>query len=102
MITEQDREAIDEILDCFDFHKVEQVVKHLEWKWHSCGGVPERWDLRRSARNSLEMVVTVLNTSTTEYETGTGGFIAEGRLYPGDTKKYLKLSFVVADWDNYD
>lgn len=102
MITEQDREAIDEILDCFDFYKVEQVMKHLEWKWHSCGGVPERWDLRKSARESLEQVATNLNTKASEYYIGTGGFFAEGKLYPGDTKKYLKLSFVVSEWDNYD
>ena len=101
-MTDEDQKTVDEILDCFDFEKVHKVMRFLNWTWGFNHESPEIYELRKKARYLIKIVVSNLNTNTPEYETGTGGFSVSGRLYPGDTKKYIKLSFNIAEWDNYD
>lgn len=96
---------IDEILDCFDFERVKKVMDHLNWEWVlSDSGVPEIYELRKRARELLQTVVVGVQKKESEgsYFTATGGFYAEARVYPDDSKIYLRLSFQVTDWDNWE
>jgi hypothetical protein len=62
------QKQIDEIMDFFDFHKVQKMMEAVEWTWHD-EGVPDEPDLRQTARKLLQQLVEQ-NLS----EIGTGGF----------------------------
>ena len=62
---------IDEILDEFDFERVHQTMKALNWTWHDTDGVPTIGDLRRQARTLLQELL-----KHNYYCTGTGGLFA--------------------------
>ena len=92
-------ETIDYILDNFDFEKVKKVMDVLEWKyWDSPYSTVTIAELRQLARKLLTEVYNEPALDRTIL--GSGGFEAERRMYPGDTKKYLHLKFVVAEWYN--
>jgi len=50
------KEAIDSILDNFDFERVHKAMTALDWEWASTDGVPEIPDLRQKARELLKDV----------------------------------------------
>lgn len=89
MLTEEQQEVIDEIMDNFDFERVHKTMVALKWGWWNIG-VPELSDIKKSARRLLKTSIEE-NTCV-----GTGGFLVEKE---GD---YISLKFVVAEWDNYD
>lgn len=97
MITTEDRENIDDILDHFNFDKVHKAMQALDWKWVAEDGfaIPEVYQLRKEARRLMEMVSDNLAKGNDEYYVGTGGFVAKGRRFPGDPKKYLTLYFYI-------
>jgi hypothetical protein len=82
-------EAIEDLMDCFDFHKVRQAMKALDWRWASLGDVPAISELRKEARRLLR---TAAEYPRDYYFVATGGFVA--RKEHG----ILSLSFEVADW----
>lgn len=82
------QEMQDEIMDNFDFEKVHTVMTALDWRWCSTNGVPEKSDLRRSARKMLRDCVE-LNRG------GTGGF----KVSIDRENGILTLLFVVEEWD---
>ena len=85
------QEKIDEIMDCFDFDKVQKCMEALNWRWASCDGVPEQFELRQKARSILKDCVEIGHG-------GTGGFVPSIDKEAG----CLSLSFVVAEWDAYE
>ena len=89
----QDR--IDEIMDNFDFAKVEQAMKAVNWTWASTDGVPEQYELRREARRLLKDVASKnVRESDMRYAVATGGFKAT-KYFDGE----LQLDFILASWD---
>lgn len=100
---DQVRDEIDSILDCFDFAKVSEVMTALDWTWWDTDGVPEIWDLRKMARERLKSAVKgLISSGEKRYYSACGGFFAEAEIEEGNPKIYMKLSFVVSDWDNYE
>ena len=93
--------SIETILDEFDFYKVERAMQALHWKWAGSCGVPSIGEMRQQARRLLSMVRDTPDKSA-NYSAATGGFKATCRLYPGDSKVYLSLEFIVASWDNHE
>ena len=95
------QEDIDYILDNFDFEKVKKVMDALEWKyWDSEEDTVSIYELRRMARSLMK---DVYNASDSYHcFLGSGGFEVERWMYPGDTKKYFRLKFVVTEWNNAD
>lgn len=109
-----------DILDNFDFGKVHDTMYHLDWRWYDedngnpfqsddaemkVGMVPPNESrLRRVARELLVSAAKGALDNETEYTSSTGGFRAEAHYDPELGKKdlYLRLSFVVTDWDNYE
>lgn len=92
---------IEDILDHFDFEKVKKAMDALEWKYgDSEDKVVSIYELRKMARYLLN---SANNKNPSEYWfTGCGGFEVERWMYPGDTKKYFSLKFVVSEWSNAD
>ncbi len=92
---------IENILDEFDFHRVQQAMKALDWKYHDTEeDVTSIGELRRMARSMLMSAYSAVDSP--EMTMGCGGFEATRYMYVGDPKKYLALKFVVTEWNNYD
>lgn len=100
MITDEDKDAIQEIMDWFNFHRVHETVCALNWTWAGTG-IPSPAKMRQEARRLLEEVAHTLNETTyKEYEISTGGFTAYGRISDDQpTKKYFRLVFQVEQWE---
>ena len=96
-------EYVNEILDNFDFKKVRKTMKKLDWTWVNINTnepyYPTTDQLRSEAKRLLNDTVIALQQMN-DYTIGTGGLEVRGSRF-GD-KLYLKLSFVVEAWDNYD
>jgi hypothetical protein len=94
-------ETIENILDEFDFQRVQKAMKALDWRWYGTEDVfPSLGELRRKARELLEEVYN--KEPSPFFMTGTGGFEATRTMETGDLNKYLSLKFVVSEWNNYE
>ena len=94
-----ENEIIEDILDEFDFAKVQEVMIALDWTWFESGvspaEVPTLGKLRKKARMLLKDCI-----KHDEYSTATGGLWASKRTFDGQS--YYRLQFVVSSWDNYE
>ena len=93
-------EIIDDIMDNFDFERVNRAMLLLDWKWveHETGAfeVPHISLLRKRARGLLK---EAMESKQSFYMIATGGFQADKTTE--ENKVYLSLSFVLTSWDNY-
>jgi hypothetical protein len=48
---------VDEIMDSFDFRKVESVMQHLNWKWKDSNTPPDEYEIRQNARSLMRMAI---------------------------------------------
>jgi len=88
-MTEKQQNAIDEIMDWFDFEKVAKVMSVLEWKWVTAEeGVPSVGEIRQCARKLLKQGIEQKTTIAT------GGLRA---TYFHD--EYVKLEFIIEEMD---
>ena len=85
-------DLIEEIMNGFNFHNVETVMKAMNWYWARSKGVPDIVTLRNEARRLLEEVSGRLDTNK-DYQISTGGFEVTGDVVEGH--KHLALKFVV-------
>lgn len=91
---------IKEIMGSFDFEKVHEVMKFLNWKWASLSneGIPTVDQLRDEARKLLKEAWDKKSTIST------GGFTARYHSEEDDGSEYgaietLDLSFNIDQWD---
>ena len=91
-MTEQQQEAIDYIMDSFDFNRVHKVMEFLEWQWAD-EGVPDEFSIKREARRCLRYAIE--NKS----DISTGGLTV--KYYPADEDgpEWIKLAFELESWD---
>jgi len=91
-MTEQQREAIDYIMDSFDFDKVQTVMEFLKWEWRD-EGVPDRYSIKKEVRRLLRDAIE--NKS----DIAIGGFIV--KYYPpnNDGGEWIELAFELESWD---
>ena len=94
MLTEREQEAIDNIMDYFEFDKVLKTMIALDWKWvkedHKSIDdleIPSIERIRKTARKALIRAIEIKDY------TSSGGFEAEYK----DGELFLK--FVVEQWD---
>ena len=93
-MTQKQQDALDNIMDNFDFDQVHKVMVFLNWKWANSNGslgVPEKYELRGEARRLLKMAIEEKTTVST------GGFLAE---YIEEDGGWMDLKFVVSEWDD--
>jgi len=82
-------DAIEEIMDNFDFEKVHKVMTYLNWEWHH-EGVPEISKLKRTAREDLK------RTYKEEIPWCESGGL---RVEVDREGKTMRLMFVLEYWD---
>lgn len=81
------KQQIDYIMDTFDFKRVHDVMKLLNWKWVSSeNGVPSEYELRKKARMLMEQ------SANERSGIGTGGFYAEYKEGIEDDKPWLNIN----------
>ena len=91
-MTQKQQDAIDGIMDYFNFEKVLKVMELLEWEWKAAEeGIPTVPELRQQARRLLKMS---LEEKT---NTSTGGFhvMYESSEYGSE---FIQLMFAVEEW----
>lgn len=88
-MTQKETDAINDVMDEFDFHKVQKIMETLDWKWalEDALRVPTESEVRKFARRLLEDAIKRNSTMAS------GGFKAKY------IKKYneLSLKFVVEE-----
>ncbi len=82
------KEILDEVLDEFDFEKVQRAMTALDWRWGVQPEPPSIGELRRKARELLNQVVEGRHASVS-----TGGFTAYMQ------NGVLGLRFEVSSWE---
>lgn len=95
-------DTIDDIMDNFDFDKVHKTMTLLGWCWSGTingggYGVPEKRTIRKLARSLMK---EAMESKDLSFTIGTGGFEVVKKTE--EDKVYLSLSFVVANWNNYE
>ena len=94
---------IDDILYCFNFEKVKKVMDFLNWEWVGSDGVPEIYELRKHSRKLMNRAVTeCIKSKQQDYFTECGGFRVECNKYEDDPKVYIRLSFNLESWENWN
>lgn len=80
---------MDEIMDSFDFDKVNKMMCAVDWKWASSEeGIPDQYELRKEARRLMKQAII-------GEDSGTGGFrawVTDGKDNDGPWTR-LHLSF---------
>jgi len=93
-------ESVEDILDSFDFQKVQKAMTALAWHWSASKGVPSITELNSRSRELLEDVYRYQDSPCITI--GCGGFEATRIMEVGDLKKYLSLKFIVEEGDNHE
>ena len=87
---------VDEIMDSFDFKKVENVMNHLNWTWNDSKIPPDEYEIRKNARELMKQSI----------KTGdgicSGGWQVSINSGEQDGKKWARidLAFAVEDTIN--
>ena len=101
MNREKEIELVNEVLDKFDFHEVQQVMEHMNWTWYNAEDVvPSEYELRTEARRLCEEVLVYFERDGTTTSISTGGLKATSMFYiehglPDEIA--LRLEFVLTD-----
>ena len=100
-MTETLQALIDEVIDSFDFERVQKVMEFVEWKWIDPDGnltVPSVPRLKGSARRSLKLAYDAWNKHGYDYSVaGTGGFEAQCWGYGEGESSLFILRFVLEE-----
>jgi hypothetical protein len=89
------KEQIKEILEEFDFNKVENVMTFLDWKWDN--KIPTTGTIVVQAFNLLEEVYEKCEKYKQEITINSGGFNATAYYFHKD-KIRLSLKFTITSW----
>jgi hypothetical protein len=97
---------VDDILNEFDFEKVHDTMVALDWKWASTHpSVPSIRDLKDTARQLLIKVYQLrkddYNNTHPEVpvQVATGGFRAIALCNEDGVVDFLKLEFIITEWE---
>jgi len=91
-MTQKQQDAIDGIMDYFNFEKVLKVMELLEWEWQDAEeGIPTLPELRQQARRLLKMAFQE------KTNTSTGGFHVRYES-DADGGEFIQLMFAVEEW----
>jgi hypothetical protein len=101
---ERHQKMMFDIINNFDFQKVHDVMKYLDWTWYS-KGIPTVDDIRFSARERIESVIKncLLDANPNEeYFVSSGGLKATAIKDDYGQITFLQLEFVIVRWDLND
>lgn len=100
------KKLIKDIIKNFDFEKVEIVMDALNWRWATSSekGIPNRKELIDTAKYCLKSAYKQAKEHAREdlpYHSGTGGFNATAACNKYGKVDFLKLEFVVSEWEAF-
>ena len=93
-----------DIINNFDFQKVHDVMKHLNWTWYS-KGIPTVDNIIFGAREKIESVIKVCLLEAKpdeEYFVSSGGLKATAIKNEYGQITFLQLEFVLTSWEIND
>ena len=86
---------IDEVMDEFEFGKVQKVMEALDWRWVGTDeGVPREGELRKKLRELMSYTYNQGRDFQKDWFVSTGGFRVE-YYYGGD---FFEVGFYVTKW----
>lgn len=94
-----------DIMENFEFGKVQSVMEHLDWRWAGENyQVPSRERLERQAHSLLIDAIEVAEKEPFEHEgvpylSATGGFRATALKGPNNRVNFIKLEFIIEEWE---
>jgi hypothetical protein len=97
----KDQEAINSIIDNFDFDKVQHAMEILNWRWASSEDkvVPLKLIVRK-AIDLLNSAINLAQIGKSDSTCSTGGLRAEARWDDRNQEvEYLRLSFELTSWE---
>lgn len=102
-LTHKIRDSVDLVIDAFDFHKIHEVMKYLNWGWGAGEDyhIPDTYDLIRESRRMIFRAIDDLDEGS-EYYISCGGFHVEVKHYTEDDYVNVNLSFRLEDCSSYD
>lgn len=83
---------VKEVLEEFDFTKVHEAMKALDWEYRD-KGIPDTETLRETARHLLQEAIKLRNKGDVKAQVSTGGFTAKC-----SKKGHLTLRFVLEEY----
>lgn len=90
-MTQRQQDALDDLLDYFDFEKVRKVMELLDWQWARINRVPEAFEIRQSARKLIKQAIEDRSSMATG-----GLWVDYSEEDNGDI--FIDLSFKVEHW----
>ena len=93
-----------DIINNFDFQKVHDVMKHLNWTWYP-KGIPTVDNIIFGAREKIESVIKVCLLEAKpdeEYFVSSGGLKATAIKNKYGQITFLQLEFVLTSWEIND
>ena len=94
---------IREIVENFDWNKVNIVMKHLNWQWVFSkmeDKIPSIGELVLQGIRLLEEVEHSTLMDKSNHYRGTGGFEAKGIYLNESDEVILELSFTIESWES--
>lgn len=99
IMTEEQEEQIDYLIDEFKFEKVKLAMIALDWKWDVTG----KGDLKIPSIIEMKSTAKKLLVRAIKYETvGSGGFEAHYTPEDKEYKESFSLKFVLTEFDTFD
>lgn len=93
-----------DIINNFDFQRVHDVMKHLNWTWYP-KGIPTVDNIIFGAREKIESVIKVCLLEAKpdeEYFVSSGGLKATAIKNEYGQITFLQLEFVLTSWEIND
>jgi hypothetical protein len=95
---------IAEIMEEFDFEKVQKAMRALNWTWRGSDQSPTVPELQETAEDLLISAIDGIQKERymepdVSYYAGTGGFEATAALGMDRKLCHLSLKFIVSEWD---
>jgi hypothetical protein len=99
------QKSIDNIIDNFNWDRVQKVMEFLDWKWYgSCEGeVPTIGPLIRQSMDLLNKAYDLCEQYKEITRVGTGGLYAMAFWDDEEKEVYhLELYFALSSWEEYN
>lgn len=102
---EQHEKMINDIIDNFKFEKCRKVMQFLGWTWGMADArVPDIEQMKKTSKYLLQSAIEGCMADQSckpgvTYLSATGGFKAEAIKTKYNHLEFLKLEFVLTEWD---
>jgi hypothetical protein len=108
-INKKEQELIDEVIENFDFYKCQLMMEYMGWRWMTHDGyrIPTKYDLIESAKDRIQSAIEGIKEAgrmglNESYGSSSGGLKATVYKNRYNQITYIKLEFILTEWDAGD